>query len=76
MSWKYLKEVTPITYRSGDWDGLCSDLLLVSDGKEKIELAEFSHGFMDGAEFNFWYDAKGFELDFEPICWMKIPDIL
>jgi hypothetical protein len=75
MSWKVLKEEAPITYRSGNWDGLCSDLVLVSDGKEKFEVAELNHGFMDGAEFNFWYDAKGFELDFNPTHWMKIPNV-
>lgn len=73
MSWKYLKKEKPITHRSGNWDGLCSDLVLVSDGNEKFEVAELNHGFIDGAEFNFWYDTKGLELYFEPIFWMKIP---
>ncbi len=74
MNWINTKENTPITYKTGDFDGKNSDPVLVVDNDCKISIAYLCEGFMDGSEFSDWYDEKEYLLDKIPIYWMPLPN--
>jgi hypothetical protein len=74
MEWIYVKHRTPITYRSGEWDGLNSDQVLVEDVNGIKYLAVFCEGYMDGSEFAEWYDDRYCEIISKIVKWCEIPD--
>lgn len=74
MEWKYTKEQNPITYKTGNWDGKTSDLVIAQDIFENTFIAELCEGQMDGHNFSIWYDSKGFDLDVKIVRWMNIPE--
>jgi hypothetical protein len=49
MEWISVKDNLPICFRSGNWDGLASDLVLVYDDKGNTNVALVYNGFMDGS---------------------------
>ena len=74
MDWIDPKVKTPIAYKSGNWDGKCSDKVLVKlkDGTKQV--ADLNEGVLDGCEFSEWYDFNSYEIDSEVIGWMPIPE--
>lgn len=79
MSWKYIsKDEFPLAYKTGDWDGKASDLVLAEDIKGNVFIAQFYEGFMDGSSFSDWcvvdtihkYDSLVDDI----VRWMVIPD--
>ena len=54
------------------WDGRKSDSVIVELVNGKHEVAHLYSGFMDGSEFNDWYDNGGFELDDKVVKWMPL----
>ncbi|RUT68667.1 hypothetical protein D0817_20110 [Flavobacterium cupreum] len=73
MSWISVKNRKPLTYKTGNWDGKNSDLVLCEDKNGNHHIALFCDGFMDGSPFENWYDKSGFDLDVEIVRWMEIP---
>lgn len=71
MEWKYTK---PMAYKTGEWDGKNSDLVLAEDVEGKFYLATFCEGIMDGSKFEEWYDDKDYFIRPEIKRWMEIPD--
>ena len=74
---KLSDEHTPICYESGRWDGLKSDLLLVSyieDYSVKYSVATAYSGFMDGSKFLNFYDDNDYEI-INVTHFMKLPKI-
>lgn len=67
-------EEYPATYETGAWDGKRSDvlILLLEDGK--YVTGRLYSGFMDGSEFNNWYDATDSEMELTNVeAWAVIP---
>lgn len=60
MNWKDINTSKPIAYKSGHWDGLKSDEILVYNGEYHI--ATMYEGFLDGHEFCDFYDKNDYEI--------------
>lgn len=74
MSWVYLKDKKPIVYISGNFDGLCSDKVLVKTKNGKKLVADLNEGILDGEFFSIWYNILDLEIEEEIIAWMQIPE--
>jgi len=75
MIWKKLSEETPMAVKSGDWDGLKSDSLIVADKDEKLHIAVMYEGFMDGSHFrNFYDEVSGYEIN-DVVYWSYVPHL-
>lgn len=74
MEWIYTEERKPITYKTGNWDGKNSDQVLVEDNNGKLYVAHLCQGFMDGADFEDWYDSNDWLITEKIIRYLKIPD--
>lgn len=64
----------PIAYETGGWDGKRSDLLLLKFDNGNYETGRLYHGFMDGSEFNEWYNDNDLGWLEKVVAWAKIPD--
>ena len=62
MIWTKLEYKKPITYISGDFDGLKSDQVLVIDKDGKYSVSEMYEWFYCDTEFCYFYDVNGFEV--------------
>ena len=71
MIWKEIKKEKPIAYKSGDWDGLKSDKILVATMSDKYHIVEMYEGIMDGSEFCDFYDDRDFEVK-NVLYWIEI----
>ncbi|WNH10093.1 hypothetical protein [Thalassobellus suaedae] len=74
MDWIDVKTKKPLVYKSGNWDGKCSEKVLVKLKDGTAQVADLNEGVLDGFEFSIWYDIKSFELDSEVVAWMPIPE--
>ncbi len=63
MIWNDVKNKKPLAYKSGGWDGLKSDKVLVCTRGGNFHVAEMYSGTMDGSEFNDFYDDRDFEIN-------------
>lgn len=57
MKWNEVSDSLPIAYKSGDWDGLASDLVLAETITGKKFIGQFYKGILDGQEFEDWYQV-------------------
>lgn len=73
MEWIYTKERNPICTEKGNWDGLRSDKVIVQDSKGETFIAVLYSGFIDGSDFNDWYDVDDFEIS-DIVRWTSIPE--
>lgn len=73
MEWIYTKDIKPMTYLRGHWDGKNSDQVIAEDKEGKRYLAHYCEGFLDGEDFEQWYDCKDYEINTEIIRYLKIP---
>jgi hypothetical protein len=67
MNFNRLNQKKPLCYKSGVWDGLKSDKLLVCTINGKFHVAECYQGTMDGSEYCSFYDDRDFEI--ENVAW-------
>ena len=67
--WVAVSKHTPICYKTGDWDGKRSDLVIVKDVEGKYHLAN-RYEYFDG-QFE-WYDNEDYGLRHEVIQWKPI----
>jgi hypothetical protein len=75
MIWKKLSEEPPMAVKSGDWDGLKSDSLIVADKDEKLHIAVMYEGFMDGSHFrNFYDEVSDYEIN-DVVYWSYVPPL-
>ncbi len=74
MEWIYTEDKKPIAYRTGNWDGKCSDGVIAEDSAGKQYLAEYNEGFLDGENFKDWYNSSGYLIDAEIVRWLPIPE--
>lgn len=70
--WISVKDELPHCYRLGFWDGKKSDFVAGKDANGKLHIACLYSGFMDGHEFNDFYDQNDYSV--EIVEWCKIPD--
>lgn len=63
----------PLTYESGEWDGLRSDLVLVKNNKDNYCVGRLYCGRIDGSEFEDWYTDDDYEIQGEIVGWQKLP---
>lgn len=63
MIWHKLKDKKPLTYKSGGWEGLKSDKILVCTMSGKFHVAEMYEGILDGSEFCDFYDMNDFQIN-------------
>ncbi|MDV3594188.1 hypothetical protein CMU87_17095 [Elizabethkingia anophelis] len=70
---KSCKDVLPTTYRTGNWDGKNSDVVIAISKSGKYHVAFFNDGFMDGEKFECWYDENEYLIEEEITHWME-PD--
>jgi len=61
-NWISVDDKMPLTYLEGHWDGLASDDVLVQDDKGVCYVATLYTGFLDGTEFNDFYDNRDFDI--------------
>lgn len=69
--WRYTQEEMPICFEKGEWDGERSDYVIAEDDGGKFHIAILYSGFMDGSDFNNWYDADSYDLE-DIIKWKPI----
>jgi hypothetical protein len=62
----------PITYKTGNFDGKNSDLVLVKDACGKIYIGYMNECIMDGSHTKDWYDQNDFEIK-KVVEWTKVP---
>lgn len=75
MNWKKIELETPIAVKSGDWDGLKSDALLLATQDKKIHVGIMYEGFMDGSHFRAFYDEiSDYEIK-NVVYWSYIPPL-
>jgi len=72
MNWNNAEDSKPICYKTGDWEGKKSDVVLCVDANKEIHLAHCYEGILDGSYFFDWYDENGFELEVEIVYWTEI----
>lgn len=68
MEWINTKHLTPTCYKTGDWDGKMSDLVLCQDEKGEYHLSK-CYEFRDEIE---WHDKEDFGLRYKIIKWCFI----
>lgn len=73
MKWIYTKDRNPICTERGHWDGLRSDKVIAQDSKGETFIAVLYSGFIDGSDFNDWYDVDDFEIS-DIVRWISIPE--
>lgn len=56
QQWISVKDKLPITYKTGDWDGKRSDLVICKLDNDKYCIARLYSGKIDGFEYNDWLD--------------------
>ena len=56
QQWISVKDKLPITYKTGDWDGKRSDLVICTLDNAKYCIARLYSGKIDGFEYNDWVD--------------------
>lgn len=74
MEWKNTKYDKPLAYKIGHWDGKNSDQVIAEDEKGIRYLAHYCEGFMDGANFEDWYDDRDFLIDTKIVKYLEIPE--
>ena len=62
----------PVTYKTGNFDGKNSDLVLVKDAYGKIYIGYMNECIMDGSHTKDWYDQNDFEIK-KVVEWIKLP---
>lgn len=60
--WISVNDQTPNCFKSGDWDGLKSEPLLVKDKDGICHIGEMYQGVLDGNKFADFYTLHGYEL--------------
>jgi len=73
MNWIYTKDRLPRVWVRGNWDGLKSDEILVEDRNGKRYIATLYSGFIDGDDFNDWYNNNDYEITEDIVRWIEIP---
>ena len=73
MTWINVKESTPITYKTGDFDGMNSDIVLIVDNNYNVSIGFLNEGFINGFKYKDWYDEKEYLLNEIPLYWMPLP---
>ena len=68
--WISVDDRMPICYKTGDWDGKMSDLVLCQDEKGEYHLANC----YDYGDTNEWYDKDDFGLWVKIVKWKQIID--
>lgn len=66
-------EIKPLAYKTGDWDGKQSDTIIAIDETGKYHIATYYEGFMDGFDFQDWYDENDYLIESKITHWME-PD--
>lgn len=73
-SFTLASEEHPITYETGAWDGKRSDVLILLLENGRYATGRLYSGFMDGSEFNDWYDDTDSEIELTNVeAWAVIP---
>ena len=73
--WKLLAEEKPICTSSGEWDGLKSEQILLSDDKGFHFVGTCYQGTLDGNEFCSFYDENDYEVE-NVKYWANIPMLM
>ena len=71
MIWSKIKDIKPLAYQTGEWDGKKSDKVLVCTLIGRYFVAEMYEGILDGIEFCDFYEDRGFEIE-NVVFWMDI----
>lgn len=72
QEWISVDDELPLAYKSGEWDGLKSDEVMVKTKQGKHYIAVLYSGIMDGSQFNEFYESNcDFELN-EITHWQPI----
>ncbi len=74
MKWEYIKNGTPTTYESGDWDGLRSDEYVIETDTGNKYIARLYEGYMDGSSFQEWYENAVWGISGEVVRYLKLPE--
>ena len=73
MDWKYTKDIIPLGWELGDWDGCRSDEVLAEDKNGKRYIAVVYSGILDSVRFDEWYDNNDYSIE-NIVRWMPIPE--
>lgn len=71
MNWTKLENKKPTPYKSGCWDGLKSDKVLVCTYGGKYHIAEMYEGVLNGNAFCDFFDENDFEIH-NVVFWTEI----
>lgn len=73
MGWIKVDDRLPHAYQTGNWDGKKSDEVLAEDKNGKKYIAVLYSGFLDGDDFNDWYNNNDYEIK-DVVRWCEIQD--
>ena len=65
------KQKNPLAYKSGDWDGLMSDLVKVKTKEGDFYLCSYYEGVLDSHKFHSFLTECGFDIE-NVIKWREI----
>lgn len=69
--WISVEERLPIAWETGNWDGKRSDFVNIKTKDGLLGIGRIYRGFIDGAEFNDWYDSDDCD-GFSVTYWKEI----
>lgn len=72
-NWRFIESKKPLAYKSGDWDGLYSDDILVRTKDGKHHVVQMVEGVLAGSSFCNFYNNDGYEVT-DIVCWLPIPE--
>ncbi len=70
--WIKCSDRMPISFISGDYDGLKSEQVITIDKGGNYHIAVVYQGFLDGNEFAYWYNNNDYEIN-DVVKWREIP---
>lgn len=69
-----IKKELPCVYETGSWDGKRSDLVVLKLDNDEYAIGRLYSGFIDGSEFNDWYNSDDMTLNGNVIEWANLPE--
>ena len=74
MDWINTNEQKPLAYMTGMYDGKKSDEVIAEDENGKRYLATYYEGYLDGENFEDWYDNRDNYINKRIVRFLLIPE--
>jgi len=75
MNWINIEDARPFCYKTGNYDGKQSDVVLTRDSSGVIRACTCNAGVLDGTKFVDFYSTDGFEVP-NVVKWAAIDELI